>query len=447
MHWRPKGHASVESSLHETAFVLSVGPCEPHASGMNSTRDHQPVAIVLGGTSPHAELCRLLKARGYHTLLIDYYERPCAKAAADEHLRVSTLDQERVLEIARNRAASLVLATCIDQANVTACYVLERLGKFAPYSYQTAVAVSTKSIMKAIMIKHGIPTSRFVQVSDTASTHWRGLNFPLIVKPCDSNSSKGVRRCDSPEQVERHLASALGISRRHEAVVEEFKDGREIAFDSYVMNGRVHLMMTRERRKITGFRDSIQQIYGSFWPAHVSGPTQQRLVAVGEWIARVFQLDNTPLMMQAIISGDQISVIEFAPRIGGGENHRIIKMATGFDLIDAAIDSFLGRRPVLNQREPGRVFLDNYLYAKPCLLGRVEGMEELLQDGVIDCFETYKSTGFEVGESISSNNRVGAFIVSGASEQECLETLRRAVSRVEIFDCAGNPVMLREIYD
>ena len=72
-------------------------------------------AIVLGGTFPHRELILKLKAKGYYTILIDYYENPIAKAVADEHLRESTLDREKVLSIARERNASLVISTCIDQ--------------------------------------------------------------------------------------------------------------------------------------------------------------------------------------------------------------------------------------------------------------------------------------------------------------------------------------------
>jgi biotin carboxylase len=413
---------------------------------MESPEIKRPVALILGGTSPHAELCRILKRRGFRTILIDYLETSPAQNVADEHLRESTLDQDRVLEIARERQASLVIATCIDQANVTACYVLEKLGNHAPYSYETALAVSNKITMKSVMIENGIPTSRFVRISDPASTEWSGLNFPLIVKPCDSNGSKGVRRCDAPEEVTRHLPAALTISRTKEAVVEEFKEGREIAFDSYVLDGQLHLLITRERRKIKGSADSIQQIYGSFWPASISQEAVRKLVEIGEQIARAFRLDNTPLMVQTIVSEDEVNVIEFAPRIGGGENYRVIRMATGFCLIDAAIDSFLGNRPQLDYGKPENLILDNYLYAKPSVFGRIEGLERLLEEGMISSYQAYKPPGCTIGEGISSNNRVAAFTVSADSEEQGIRKLRDAVNRIEIFDKEDNPVMIRHIY-
>ncbi|NWH05798.1 ATP-grasp domain-containing protein [Desulfobacter latus] len=405
----------------------------------------KPVALVLGGTSPHAELLRLLKNRGFWTILIDFYENPPAKHAADDHLQESTLDKTKVLEIARKCNAALVISTCIDQANVTACYALENLGKFSPYDYKTAVSVSNKIEMKSKMITGGIPTSKFIQVSEIDAADWSMLKFPLIVKPSDSNSSKGVRRCDTNEMVSRYLKEAIALSRTNQAVVEEFKEGREIAFDSYLLNGKVHILITRERRKIIGFGDQIQQIYGSFWPANLSDEIEAKLIAVGEKIGTVFGLDNTPLMVQTIVHNNEVNVIEFAPRIGGGENYRIIQMATGFNLIDAAIDSFLDVKPVLNFHKTNRIFLDKYLYVSPSQFGKIQGLQELLEQKMIECYDVYKSFGAVVTKEISSNNRVGSFIVSADKQETGIDKIQNVMGKIEVFDIKGDPILIKSI--
>ena len=55
-----------------------------------------------------------------------------AKVIADNHIKFSTLDQEGVLSIAKSVNAELVISTCVDQANVTACYVGENLNCLSP---------------------------------------------------------------------------------------------------------------------------------------------------------------------------------------------------------------------------------------------------------------------------------------------------------------------------
>jgi len=115
------------------------------------------VAIVLGGTYPHKSLINNLKLRGYYTILIDYYAFPPAKVDADEHIQESTLDKGKVLEIAKKRNASLVISTCIDHANVTACYVAEELNLPAPYSYEIALTVTNKNMTRFMMsLAHSI---------------------------------------------------------------------------------------------------------------------------------------------------------------------------------------------------------------------------------------------------------------------------------------------------
>ena len=120
---------------------------------MSDNFNNKPIAIVLGGTFPHIELIKNLQQRGYYAVLVDYLDHPPAKDFADEHLQESTLDQDRVLDIAQSRGAKLVISTCIDQANVTACYVAEKLGLPAPYSYETALSVTNKGLMKEKMVK------------------------------------------------------------------------------------------------------------------------------------------------------------------------------------------------------------------------------------------------------------------------------------------------------
>jgi biotin carboxylase len=403
-------------------------------------------AIVLGGTSPHAELCRRLKSRGYYTILIDYLEDPPARQDADEYVRESTLNADAVHRIAIHTNADLVIATCVDQANVTACDVLERLGKRPPYSSSTARSIANKLRMKTIMRDHGIPTTPFVQIKDAESRAWQSLRFPLVVKPCDCNGSKGVRRCDNPSDVVKNIPAAIRASRTGEALIEEFIEGREIAFDSFATCDTVHILMTRERRKIPTDCRGIQQIVGSTWPAQVHAGVIEQCARIARSVANAFHLENTPLIFQTIVANNAVNVIEFAPRIGGGENHHIIRVATGVDPITLAVDSFEGIRPEIPITNPSGVYFDNYLYTKPCVFGRLSGLEEQVGEGKIVYFKTYKKPGDIIGPELTSSNRVGAFAVQSPTEAEGLAAIQRIISSIEVLDIHGQPVLLRSAY-
>ena len=229
--------------------------------------DAKPVAVVLGGTSPHIELIKQLKERGYYTVLIDYLAAPPGAGYADEHIRESTLDQEKVLEIAKQKKAALVISTCIDQANSTCCYVAEHLGLPKPYSYETSLNVTDKGRMKVIMSEHDIPTSPFIVVSDIAKIDWSKIRFPAVVKPVDCNSSKGVFRADSREEILRYTAEDMQLSRTGQAIIEEFNIGYEIQIDCFAGQDSAKVIMSRRKKSIRTGTGMVLQSTGSVIPA------------------------------------------------------------------------------------------------------------------------------------------------------------------------------------
>lgn len=403
-------------------------------------------AIVLGGTAAHIPLINNLKKRGYFTILIDYYENPIAKEVADKHIQESTLDKEKVLEIAKREKANLVIATSVDQANSTACFVSEKLGLPVPYSYETSLRVTDKLLMKRIMIENGIPTSKYCQIRDVKDCSTHDLSYPVIVKPSDSNGSKGVRKANTLEELTSYAKQALMISRNGKAIIEEFKKGKEIGIDCFVKDGHAHTIMTRHRRKIVSDKDSIQQIYGSFWPADIDEKILEELKIISNGISKALQLINTPLMIQAIVDDKEINVIEFALRIGGGENSRIIELSTGFDIVDAAIDAFLGIPICLDCKQISDYYADNLIYTKPAIFGYIDGYEKLIQDNVIEYLIYLKTKGMTIGNDISSSNRVGAFVVKASRIEELEEKINESLRIIEVYDINGSPIMRKDIY-
>ena len=404
------------------------------------------VAIVLGGILQHISLIRMLKQRGYYTILIDYYKDTLARHVADEHICESTLDQEKVLEIAIKRKASLVISTGIDQANVTACYVSEKLGLPAPYDYNTAISVTNKGIMKDTMVKNGITTSKYVFLKDISEFNSNEFTFPVIVKPADNNSSRGIAKAEDLDELRIVLHKALDMSRIKQAIIEEFIQGIEIGIDCYVQDGKVFILMIKERRKITCLEDEVQQIYGCIWPAALSEKIQEKTQSAANKIAEAFKLDNTPLMIQAIVNKNGLFIIEFGARFGGGESFRIIELSTGFDVINAAINSFLGHPVKVNLTPSKEYYMDNFIYAYEGEFAEVTGKKILIDENVIEYLNVYKPKGTKVSGKLTSNNRIGVFTVKAKSIDGLFIKMKTALEKIEVMDTSGQSMMRKDIY-
>lgn len=404
------------------------------------------VALVLGGTVPHVHLIELLKERGYYTILLDYTPNPPAKNYADEHLAVSTLDKDAVLKVASERNANLVISTNVDQANVTCCYVAEKLGLPKPYSYETALDVTDKQRMKRIMWEHEIPTSKYVQVGSIDDINELNLKYPLMVKPADSNSANGVKRAYNIEELKACLPDALRFSRNGKAIVEEFVSGKEISAYGVVISGKAKVIMHQERVSVYDGEDKVIKCYASLAPSRISEVAAQKAEQILTQIAKAFCLNNTPLFFQGIVNGDDISVIEFAPRVGGGISFQTIQEATGYDIIDAALDSFLNIPITYSDWHPMKgMYAVNQIYGADGIYDRTVGGEQLLRDGVINILSFYKHKGDAIDSSRASSSRIGVMVVDDKSEAGLRKKISDAFSKLDAFDENGRSIIRRDL--
>jgi biotin carboxylase len=406
----------------------------------------RPLAIVLGGTQAHVVLIEQLKVRGYRVLLADYLESPPAAHVADEHARVSTLAFDDVLALATGRKAALVIAACVDRANVTAAYVAERLGLPAPCAFGTAAEIADKLTMKRRLASAGVPTAPFVALRSVTDAARLPLRFPVVVKPVDTGGSKAVRKASNPEELRVAVAEALKVTRAPDVLVESFLPGVEVAADCFVQRGEPHILLLRRKYVMSGRDGEVLANYASVCPAKVSAEAEARIRQATRDIARAFALRTTPLLVQFIVDGDDAQVIEFAPRVGGGTNHRQVLMRTGVDIVGAAIDSHLGMPTPLVIRHAEGFSASAHLYARAGRFGEVRHDHTLLEQRVIDGFYVHKARGAQIGSSLSSSDRVASFIVSGRSGEALLQKIRDAVNRLDVVDVEGRSILRRDIY-
>ena len=406
---------------------------------------HMKKAIVLGGTSPHVELINKLKKRGYYVVLVDYLDNSPGIAVADEHIKESTLDNKKVLQIATEMEANLVISTCIDQANSVCCYVAEKLGLPKPYTYKTSLEVTDKGLMKQIMFENKIPTSLFIVVKGEREIDWNKVSFPAVVKPVDCNSSKGVHRVDNKEETLKYVREALEFSRTHCAIIERYNSGNEIQVDCFAGTKGAKVLLTRQKKKIVNTdNDMVLQSTGSVIPAVLDEKLKEQAEEIANLIAKAFKLENTFFFYQAIVTATGISVLEFAPRIGGGLSYYLLKDIAGYDAIEGAIESFLGREVTVNLKEVDRCHSTNLIYMNPGVFEKLEGFEEAKEAGLIKEYFQLKKVGTRIDDDLRSGNRVAAFIVEADSYQELEQMEKRVYEKIKILDNEGNDVLKRE---
>ncbi len=374
-------------------------------------------ALVLCGGIPQIALIKELKSRGITTLLADMNENVPARSYADEFYKVSVLDVAGVRQLAKEQKVDFLITVCADQVLQVVAEVSEDLNLPCYIDFETAENVSKKSYMKRIFRENGVPTSSFVLMDKFDEEKIKHLEFPLIVKPVDSYSSRGVCKVNSVAELTAAFDVAVNISRSKNAIVEEFVEGDEISVDVYVENGKAHVLCLTNLYKIG--EDGKFVINRSCIPANVSSDIAAQIADTAQKIADAFGLKDTPMLIQLISNGKKISVVEFCARTGGGIKFLMIKKVSGFDVVKAVVDLTLGIKPHVDKFEtPKTVTVNEFVYCNSGTLERLEGFEELLSQGVISDYKQFKASGTVFDKINGSGDRVAYFSIEAESEKE-----------------------------
>ena len=398
--------------------------------------------LVLAGGSDQIALIKELKKRGHKAILVDYFDNPPAKPFADKHYCASTLDVEAVKQIAIQEKVDLVCTACTDQALLTVANVSEQLRLPCYISYQTALNVTNKSYMKKVMSDNNIPTSKYVILDRVDIDVVRDFVFPIVVKPVDCNSSKGVKRIDTIEDLPACLAEAISLSRTKTAIVEEFKEGKEISVDYYVEGNEAKLLSATTSLKIKN-KNSFT-ILCSDYPAI---DEQQKVIVeeIGNQVAKAFGLKDCPLFIQMIANGNEINIIEFSARMGGGSKYNLIRVLSGVDIMSKYVDLILGDKPTVQPIHQVNYCKMVYIYCTPGVLDCVEGLKELKDEGVIDDYFLYKTKGMEITKAETSGDRPAGYLITATTAMELENKLQVADSRIKIISTEQKDIMIHKL--
>jgi formate-dependent phosphoribosylglycinamide formyltransferase (GAR transformylase) len=414
--------------------------------GMSKTIDtNKPKVIVLGGSHAHVELVVSLQKRGYFVVLIDYYQNPPAKAVADFHYQESTLNREAVLDIALEIRPVAILNVCLDQPIPIACFVAEKLGLPAPFSSQDALYVTDKSLMKKRLLELDLPTAHFVETDTVVSSKALKLNYPLVVKPSDATGSLGVSKIATMEELESAQLNAFERCRNGKIIIEEFLVGKEVNVYCFVEKGTSFILSHAEKINNNGENGKEFYFVGSLNPARISDSAISKLNRIAQDVVNGFNISDGPLLLQTIINGNEVSIIEIAARMGGGLSKFTLKRAIGFDIMEATIDSLLGLTPRIEVLKSLELVGTCILYVNQGIIKEFVGFNAATTKRWLTNYSFYKNLETEIAPTFSSRNRVAGLVFTGNSIMELNDNLTNTRKIIDVKGMNGESLLSEAI--
>lgn len=405
------------------------------------------IMILAGGNDQIAliEEIRRYFNNNVYIILVDQSNSVRAIQYADKFLPISTMDQEAVLNAAKSEKIDYILTACGDQPLSTMAYVSAQL-KLPSYLTEDEVRdLTNKLYMKEKMVKNGIPTSKYIYMDEACDkTLMPFLTYPLVVKPVDSNGSKGVKKVLSHSELDTALKEAFSYSISKHVIIEEFKLGEELSVDIYVEGTNAKLLSITASKKIKENAKSFT-IIQSYYPASVQYD-EQKVLEITQKIVDVFKLKDTPLLVQMIVNKDEYSVLEFSARMGGGSKYKLIEVLSGVDIMKVYVEMVMGGKPKVTPKRQFNNAIMSYIYCEPGEVARLNKFEELLENKFIQNYFIYKMLDSVIEKSDTSSDRVAGFLVVGNSKEEVMTKLVYANSQLQVLDKKGQDIMRHDLF-
>ena len=357
--------------------------------------------LILGANPETVSLIQKAKEMGLYTIVTDYDPNAYAKQFADQAENINAVDVDSLVELAKKEQISGVLVGVAEALLPAYCEVCERLHMPC---YSTADKFETmvrKDLFKSKCREYGVPTIR-----EYDSSNLDEVVFPVIVKPVDSCSSKGIRICHNRDELEKAISYALEFSKSGKYLIEEYMVGDEVISYYVMQEGNPIFVGMCDRYTYKAKSDLVQLPTSYIFPSrHIDSYIQYSDQAVKAMI-KGLGLANGSIFFQCFVDSEGIvRIYEPGYRLNGAQEHLIVSKVSGIDAKEMYINlaltgkvSNLNLEPLANPKSQ-QISCKLSPLVKTGHISKIKGIEEIAKlPHVVSVNPSYREGDTVTGE-------------------------------------------------
>ena len=402
--------------------------------------------LILAGVAIHCKVVEAAKALGVHTIVTDYLENSPAKLIADESWMLNIMDVDAIVDRCRKEHVDGVLNFCVDPGQRPYQQICEKLGVPCYGTREQFHILTDKPSFKDFCRECGVDIIPTYTVEDIEADT---CEYPIFIKPTDSRGSRGQATCYDKENALVAVQEATKESSNGGVVIEKFMEGKQdFSMTYFVWNGTPYLIRTCDRYLGRAEDKLNKQCVGCIAPSKYTDMYIEKVEKkVTNFISKL-GIKNGPVFMQGFVDGETVRFYDPGLRFPGGEYERMLKEATGVDLMSALVEFALTgsmSKPDGIENKP-YMLGDHYtiqlpITARPGKIETFEGMDEIAQNPNV----TFAFKRYEAGEVVPDTGDVRQRICELAlvidQSESVSENVAWVQSRLRVLDGEGNSLL------
>lgn len=391
--------------------------------------------MVIPGASAQIPLIKSIKKSGYKVVCVNPYENSPAFEYSDYYEQYDIMDVESCIKVAKKYNVCAVLSDECDIAMPSVAAISEDLD-IPSIGSDLAALYTNKRMMRDFSKEHGFPYAAYRQCKTLteAKSFFNSLNSKkMIIKPLDSNSSRGVYTIESEEQLDERFEKSLSFSRSMKVVLcEEYIEGTEFTVDGIVVNGRHHSLAISKKKHYPHHPNIACELYFSNSDPEFD---YDKLIRLNNAYVNATELPFGFTHAEYKFNGEEYILIEIGARGGGNYiSSHIVPVMTGVDNYSYLINETLGIQinnsfeidASLKSRCSVLKFFDINKEDNGKRVSKVLGVDFLKNNPKVLLYDF----NFEIGDRLFTANddskRVGFYIAYGDSREE-LDALMKGI--------------------
>lgn len=392
--------------------------------------------LILGANPETISLIKKAKELGCYTIVTDYTPDAYAKQFADMALNIDASNVEELKKIVLDEKVDGIVVGVAEALLPAYCRLCNELNMYCYSSADKFRVMVRKDYFKAECREYNVPTVR-----EYTMERQDEIQFPVIVKPVDSCSSKGIRICKNMGELETAIPYAVFFSRTGKYIIEEYMTGDEV-ISYYVMQEGNPVFVGMCDRYTYRTREELVQLPTAYiYPSrHIDSYMKHSDEAVKAMI-KGLGLENGSIFFQAFVDRDgMVRVYEPGYRLNGAQEHLIISRVSGIDAKELYINYALTGQAsdrnleLLSNPIPDKISCKLSPLVRLGKIAKIEGLKEIeAMPDVVSVNPSYRA-GEEVTGEGTLKQIICRFFIICDTKEELIQRVDAIYDTLQVLD-------------
>lgn len=283
--------------------------------------------LIMGANPETVSLVLKAKAMGLKTYVTDYNPSAYAKRYADVKVNIDASLVDELEVYVKQEKINGVLVGVAEALLPYYHELCKRLNYPCFATLEQFEVMVSKDKFKNICRQYDVPV-----VPEFDFTHIDDVKYPVVVKPVDSCSSKGISVCKDREELDKGISKALEYSKSGTFLIEKYMTGDEVVIYYVIQDGNPFLVgmcdryTNKEQKGVAQLPTSY--IFPSRYLKNYEKTVDDRICNM----LKGMKITNGVLFLQAFVDEDgMVSIYEPGFRLNGAQEHLILSELTGID--------------------------------------------------------------------------------------------------------------------